>query len=88
MNATGVEWNNGRRGKNKTWTHEIRWPAGSPNNVVRVTSTFSSRDSHRKANAILDCFGLNFIVGWFPVDSADHADDGHGDAMVAYSREK
>ena len=81
MKATGVEWNNGRRGKNKAWTQEIRWPASNPKNIVRVTSRRSDRDCHRKACKVLDLFNLDFLTGWVPVDSSDHADDGHAEAM-------
>jgi len=85
--ATGVTWNNGRRGKNKTWTHEIRWPASNPKNIVMVTSKWSDSDSHKKAKAILEAFNLEFIAGWFPVASADHADAGHAEAMVNGGRD-
>ena len=81
IRATGVHWNNGRRGKNKIWTHEIRWPASNPKNVVRVSSRHSDSASHKKAKVILKAFNLKFIVGWFPVASADHADAGHAEAI-------
>jgi len=84
MNATGVEWDNGRQGKNRTWTHEIRWPAGNPKNIVRVTSKRSSGDSHKKAKAVIRCMNLTFLSGWVPVMSADHADDGHVEALAIH----
>ena len=88
MNATGVFWDNGRRGKAKTWTHEIRWPASNPKTTVRVTSARCEMHSHRQAVLILHAFGLNFLTGWVPVDSADHADDGHERALHAHRSAK
>ena len=85
--ASGVSWDNGRRGKNKMWTHEIRWPAGNAKNVICVASKHSDSDSHKKACLILDTFNLEFISGWVPVKSSDHADEGHVEALAIDSRE-
>jgi len=81
MNATGVFWDNGRRGKNKTWTSEIRFPASNPKCTIRIASHRSDMDSHKKSCRVLDAFGLNFLTGWIPVESADHADAGHARAL-------
>jgi len=85
--ASGVSWDNGRRGANKMWTHEIRWPASNTKNIIRVTSKHSDSASHKKACAILDRFNLRFISGWVPVKTADHADEGHIEALVIDAEE-
>ena len=83
MNATGVHWNNGRKGKHRTYTYEIRWPASNPKNTVRVTSQRSDTDAWNKAKKVLVAFNLRFLSGWYPVKSADHADAGHAEALAA-----